>query len=208
MGTDNLKSLWHVEEPMILASTSAARQKILSDAGIPYEAIGADVDEREIERDLGKASPDEVARTLASAKAMKLSNQYAHRLVLGADQVASCEGRIFGKPQDKEQARTLLLFLSGRRHRLHSAITLMRNGKIIFENISHADLTVRKLSENFIETYLLHMGDKVLTTAGGYQIEGLGAQLFSDISGDHWTIMGMPLLTLLETLRVEGLLSK
>ena len=126
--------------------------------------------------------------------------------MLGADQVASCEGRIFGKPADMRDAETLLRFLSGRRHRLHSAIALARDGAVVFATVGVADLTMRALSEDFIAAYLTAVGENALTSAGAYQIEGLGAQLFSKVEGDYWTIMGLPLLELLEALRREGAL--
>ncbi len=128
------------------------------------------------------------------------------RLVLGADQVASCAGRVFGKPETMEKAAELLRFLSGQTHRLHSAIALMRGEAPIFETIAHADLVMRPLSDAFIDAYLAAVGARALTSAGAYQIEGLGAQLFSRVCGDHWTIMGLPLPPLLDALRREGAL--
>lgn len=173
-------------------------------AGVPFEAIPTDVDERAIESRLVGADADAIASTLAQAKAQAIAAK--GRLVLGADQAASCEGRIFGKPVDMREAEALLRFLSGRRHRLHSAIALMRDGAVIFETVGVADLTMRDLSDEFIAAYLAAVGENALSSAGAYQIEGLGAQLFSKIEGDHWTIMGLPLLALLEALRREGAL--
>jgi len=116
--------------------------------------------------------------------------------VLGADQVASCEGRIFGKAETILKARELLFSLSGRPHRLHSALCLAQNDRIIFQTLAHADLHVRQITSDFIDTYIEEMGDKILSSAGGYQIEALGAQLFSSIEGDHWTIIGSAYFTL------------
>lgn len=174
--------------------------------GIPFTVQQANIDEREIERELNCESADQIAQTLARKKALVISKQFKNRLVLGADQVASCNGRIFGKTENISKARELLLSLSGQRHRLHSALCLARNDTIIFQTLAHADLHVRHITSDFIDTYIEEMGDKILSSAGGYQIEALGAQLFSAVEGDHWTIMGLPILPLLEALRNEGAL--
>ena len=195
---------WRESAPLILASKSAGRRQALLHSGVPFESIPADVDERAIESSLEGADADAIALSLARAKALTISAPA--RFVLGADQVASCEGKIFGKPANMQEAEALLQFLSGRRHRLHSAIALARDGAIIFETVGIADLTMRKLTDEFIAAYLTAVGDHALSSAGAYQIEGLGAQLFSKVEGDHWTIMGLPLLALLEALRREGAL--
>lgn len=195
---------WRESAPLILASKSAGRRQALLHSGVPFESIPVDVDERAIESRLKAADADAIASALARTKALAISA--AGRLVLGADQVASCEGRIFGKPADMREAEALLRFLSGKRHRLHSAIALARDGAVIFETVGVADLAMRDLSDAYIAAYLSAVGDTALTSAGAYQIEGLGAQLFSRVEGDHWTIMGLPLLALLEALRREGAL--
>jgi len=197
-------TFWRESAPLILASKSAGRRQALLHSGVPFEIIPADVDERAIESRLDSADADAIASALARAKALAVSAD--GRLVLGADQVASCEGRIFGKPADMRGADALLRFLSGRRHRLHSAIALSRDGAVVFATVGVADLTMRALSEDFIAAYLSAVGENALTSAGAYQIEGLGAQLFSKVEGDYWTIMGLPLLELLEALRREGAL--
>lgn len=197
-------TFWRESAPLILASKSAGRRQALLHSGVPFEIIPADVNERAIESRLDGADADAIALALARAKALAISAD--GRLVLGADQVASCEGRIFGKPADMREAETLLRFLSGRRHRLHSAIALARDGAVVFATVGVADLAMRPLSEDFIAAYLAAVGDAALTSAGAYQIEGLGAQLFSKVEGDYWTIMGLPLLELLEALRREGAL--
>jgi septum formation protein len=195
---------WRESAPLILASKSVGRRQALLHSGVPFESIPADVDERAIESRLKGADADTIASTLARAKALAISAK--GRLVLGADQVASCEGRIFGKPADMREAEALLRFLSGRRHRLHSAIALARDDAVIFETVAIADLTMCGLTDEFIAAYLAAVGETALTSAGAYQIEGVGAQLFSKVEGDHWTIMGLPLLELLEALRREGAL--
>jgi septum formation protein len=198
---------WRAGAPLILASRSLGRRQVLAQAGLPFEARPANVDERAIESALGPVGADAVAGALAQAKASVVSAAAPGRLVLGADQVASCEDRIFGKPANREKAAELLRFLSGRRHRLHSAITLLRDGAVVLECVAHADLTMRSLSEEFIFEYLDVLGQAALTSAGAYQVEGLGAHLFSEVSGDHWTIMGMPILPLLDALRRLGALA-
>lgn len=195
---------WRARAPLILASRSAGRQEVLAKAGLPFESRPADVKEREIEERLGPVGADAIALALARAKAGAVSAHAPGRLVLGADQVASCGNRIFGKPEDREKAAELLRFLSGRTHRLHSGLVLMRDGAALFETVAHADLTVRPLSDAFIDAYLNAMGETALTSAGAYQVEGLGAQLFEKVEGDHWTIMGLPILPLLVALREMG----
>ncbi len=199
-------SLWRADAPLILASRSFGRRQALEQAGIPFEAIPADVDERVIEEGLEGADADRIALTLARVKALAISARAPGRLVLGADQTASCGERIFGKPRDMDEAKELLQFLSGRRHRLHSAIVLARDNMALFETIAHADLMMRNFSDAFLAAYLSAMGETALSSAGAYQIEGLGAHLFSNIEGDHWTIMGLPLIAALDALREQGAL--
>jgi septum formation protein len=174
---------------------------------VPFEARPAHVDERAIEAGLGDVGPDAVAAALARAKALAVSKEAPGRLVLGADQVASCGERIFGKPETLEKAAELLRFLSARRHRLHSALALARDDAILFETVAHADLTMRALSDEFIDAYLEEIGETALTSAGAYQVEGLGAHVFESVSGDHWTIMGLPVLPLFDALRRFGALT-
>ena len=126
--------------------------------------------------------------------------------MLGADQLASCEDRIFGKPDTVDSARRQLEFLSGRTHRLHSAVCIVFDGTVVFQTIAHADLHIRALSDAFIERYLSEAGEAVLGSVGCYQLEGLGVHLFQSISGDHWTILGLPLLPVLDALRRQGAL--
>jgi septum formation protein len=197
---------WRAGPPLILASKSAGRRQVLAQAGLPFESRAADVDERAIEAALGPVGADAIALALARAKAAVVSTAARGRLVLGADQVASCGDRLFGKPATMEKAAELLRFLSDRPHRLHSAIALMRDGAVLFETVVHADLTMRPLGDDFIAAYIGEMGDAARARAGAYQVEGLGAQLFSHVDGDHGTIMGLPILPLLDALRREGAL--
>jgi septum formation protein len=202
------QAFWLLSEPLLLASKSAGRRLALSQAKIPFDVAPAEVDERAIEAEVIRAGgdPDSVVLALSRAKALKIAEAHPGRLVLGADQAGSLEGRIFGKPADASAAKRQLAALSGRTHRLHSGFALARDDKVLFDAVVHADLTMRQLAEAFLDAYLAAVGDVALTSAGAYQIEGLGAHLFEKIEGDHWTILGLPLLELLSALRREGAL--
>lgn len=199
---------WLPSQPLILASKSRGRQLVLQQTGIPYFVSPAEIDERALERRIISrgGGADAVVSELARAKALAISAEKPEFFVLGADQAASCEGRLFGKPGDLNEAARQLAFLAGRTHRLHSAVALARGGAILFETVSYADLRMRPLSNHFIDAYLTTVGEAALTSAGAYQVEGVGVHLFADISGDHWTILGLPLLPVLEALRREGAL--
>ncbi len=199
---------WRSSQPLILASKSQGRQFVLQQTAIPFAAIPADIDERALEQQvLAKGGgADAVVSELARAKALTISADNPESFVLGADQAASCEQRLFGKPGDLTEAARQLSFLAGRTHRLHSAVALARGGVVLFETVAHADMQMRPLSGAFIDTYLAAVGETALTSAGAYQAEGMGVHLFTAISGDHWTILGLPLLPVLEALRREGAL--
>jgi septum formation protein len=201
-------SLWRESAPLILASKSRGRAAVLAQTGIPFETEPADVDERAIEARIRAAggSADAVAEALAGAKAATIAAHHPESFVLGADQVASCEDRIFGKPADRAAAAAQLRTLRGKTHRLHSAIALRKGEKNLLSTVSRADLAMRAFDDAFLNAYLDAAGPSVTTTAGAYQIEGLGVHLFDAIHGDHWTIMGLPLLPLLAVLRQEGAL--
>ena len=197
-----------IRAPLILASKSSGRRLVLGQTGIPFRVAPADVDERGIERRVRSegGGPDAVVASLARAKALAVSSENPLSLVLGADQAASCEGRLFGKPEGLLEARRQLAFLAGRTHRLHSGLALARGGLLLFETVAHADLRMRPLGDAFLDAYLAGAGDAVLSCAGAYEVESLGVHLFSQITGDHWTIIGLPLLPLLDALRREGAL--
>jgi septum formation protein len=192
----------------VLASKSLGRRLALEQTGASFSIHPADIDERAIEaRVEGEGGgPDEIAARLAREKALAISIERRDAIVIGADQVASCEGRRFGKPADLAAAAEQLRFLSGRTHRLHSALALARDGVLLFETVAHADLTMRPFSEDFLAIYLDIVGESATTSAGAYQIEGLGIHLFEHVAGDHWTILGLPLTPLLAALRREGAL--
>ncbi|HEY0330564.1 MAG TPA: Maf family nucleotide pyrophosphatase [Rhodopseudomonas sp.] len=200
-------TIWLGSQPLVLASQSYARQMLLQNAGIPFEAIPAAIDERGVQQASGLSSPAEIAARLAEEKALVVSQRLPGRLVLGADQTLALGERTFIKPADRAKATAQLRTLSGRRHELHSAIALVRNGKTVFAETSVARMTMRQLTEAEIEAYLNEAGDAATSSVGGYQVEGLGVHLFDGIHGDHFTILGLPLVPLLSYLRQQRLLA-
>jgi septum formation protein len=199
--------LWRADEPLLLASRSESRRAVLAGAGIPVEILPADIDERAIETQAGRKPAGEVALILARAKASAVAVQRPGRLVLGADQTLGLRDRLFAKPADLAGARAQLKSLRGTTHALHSAVVLVRDGAVVFEQCEIARLTMRDFSDQFLEAYLEAAGPAVTASVGGYQIEGVGIQLFERIDGDHFTILGLPLLQLLSYLRREGCLA-
>ncbi|WBU30198.1 Maf family protein [Rhodopseudomonas palustris] len=200
-------TLWLGPQPLVLASQSRARQTVLANAGIPFDAIPADIDERGIAEASGLSVPGDIAALLAQQKAAFVSNYHPGRLVLGADQTLALGARGFNKPADRAAAAKQLRELAGRRHELHSAVAVVRNGITLFADVAIARMTMRPLTEAEIEAYLDVVGDKATTSVGAYQIEGLGVHLFDGIHGDHFTILGLPLLPLLGFLRSQNLLA-
>ncbi|CDZ43286.1 Maf-like protein [Neorhizobium galegae] len=190
--------------PLVLASSSPFRRMLMENAGLVFESRAAEIDEREIEAGLEGASPDQVALTLAKAKALEVSEHFPGALVIGSDQTMSLGSRVYHKPKTLAEAKENLLSLSSKTHRLNSAIAFARDGEIVWEHVAHADLTVRGLSETFVDRYLSRVGEKVYGSVGAYQLEGEGIQLFSRIEGDYFTILGLPMLPLLEKLRDLG----
>jgi len=199
-------TLWRGKYPLILASQSRARQALLANAGIDFEAVPADVDEREIQQTSGLSAPGDIAALLARRKALAVSARQPGRLVVGADQTLARGARLFTKPASRMQAAEQLRALAGGSHELHSAVAVARDGEILFEGISIARMTMRQLGEAEIGAYLDAAGEAVTTSVGAYQLEGLGVHLFERIEGDHFTILGLPLLPLLAFLRSERLL--
>lgn len=191
---------------IVLASGSRFRKAILEAAGVSIDVMPAGIDERAVEETLdgSGASPEDVAQVLAEAKALDVSGKNPGRLVLGCDQTLSLGEELFHKPKDMEGARRRLLKLSGRTHQLNSAIVLARNGEVIRRHVGVASLTMRKLDPAFIGRHLARVGEAALGSVGAYQIEGEGVQLFEKIEGDHFTIVGLPLLPLLKELRELG----
>ena len=200
-------TLWRGELPLILASQSRARQMLLASADIDFKAVPADIDERAVQQSSGLASPEAIAALLAREKALAVSSQHSGQFVVGADQTLALGTRLFSKPAGRTQAAGQLRMLAGHRHQLHSAVAVARDGKMLFEAASSAGMTMRQLSETEIEAYLNEAGEAVTSSVGAYQLEGLGIHLFERIEGDHFTILGLPLLQLLAFLRSERLLA-
>jgi septum formation protein len=201
-------ALWLSAKPLVLASKSEVRRKILASAGLPVEVRAANIDERGMEARAKVKDAAAVAQLLAGAKAHTVATDMPARLVIGADQTLAFETGRFSKPETRKQAWEQLSVLRGRSHRLHSALTVVRDGAVLFEHVETAELTMRDFSDNFIETYLDAAGDDALSSVGSYQIESAGVHLFSRISGDHYSILGLPLLPLLEFLRRQGLVAE
>jgi len=199
-------ALWQSDLPLILASKSAARKALLTAAGLPFESIDANVDERALEADflVEKAGAGKVALVLARAKALAVSVLKPGHLVIGADQVLNLEGRLFAKPKDLTEAAAHLALLSGRTHELHSAFSIVKDGTVLREAAPIARLTCRILSPAFINAYVAAAGVDLLSSVGAGAIEGLGIHVLDQIEGDHSTIMGLPLLPILRFLRENG----
>jgi septum formation protein len=200
-------TIWRGKQPLILASKSRARQMLLANAAIPFDVVPADIDERAAQKNSGLSAPGEIAGLLAREKALFVSSNNPERYVVGADQTLALGTRLFSKPAGRAQAADQLRLLAGGSHELHSAIAVARDGKVMFADVSVARMTMRHLSKSEIEAYLDQAGEAVTTSVGAYQLEGLGVHLFERIEGDHFTILGLPLLPLLAFLRREQLLN-
>jgi septum formation protein len=200
-------TLWRGKNSLILASQSRARQSVLANAGISFEAVPADIDERAVQQASSLTTPGDIAALLAREKALWVSSRQPGKYIIGADQTLALGDRLFSKPAGRAQAAGQLRALAGRAHELHSAVAVARDGKILFADISMARMTMRPLDEAGIEAYLDAAGEAVTSSVGAYQLEGLGVHLFERIEGDHFTILGLPLLALLAFLRSERLLA-
>ena len=188
---------------VVLASSSPSRRRLLANAGLPAIDESAQIDESEVKAGLAAegADTEQVAETLAELKAQRVARRYPGALVIGADQMLECDGAWFDKPVDLSQAVEHLQALSGKTHRLVSSACVVRDGACLWHHGDHARLTMRPLSDAFIDMYLTAVGEDALDSVGAYQLEGLGAQLFSRVEGDYFTILGLPLLPLLGFLR-------
>ena len=188
---------------IILASKSIHRRALLENTGINFSAQSADIDERAVEAPLLEANLGgaDVAEVLAIAKASHISEQNKSSYIIGCDQTLSLDGELLHKPEDMEAARRRLLLLSGKTHELNSAIAIVHNGETLWNHVEIAKVTFRDLDPGFVGRHVAEVGEKILTSVGAYQIEGLGVQLFKKIEGDYFSIIGLPVLPLLEQLR-------
>jgi septum formation protein len=200
-------TVWLGKQPLILASQSRARQMLLANAGIDFEAKPAGIDERAVQQSSRLSAPADIAALLAREKAVAVAKQEPDRYVVGADQTLALGKQLFNKPSGRAQAAEQLRALAGRTHELNSAIAVARGGKIVFADIAVARMTMRPVGEAEIAAYLDRAGEAATSSVGAYQLEGLGVHLFERIEGDHFTILGLPLLPLLVFLRSEKLLA-
>lgn len=197
-------ALWLAPQPLVLASKSDIRGKILAAAGLRFEIRPANIDERAAEREAPPANAAAAARLLARKKAESVAATMIGRPVLGADQTLACGDQRFTKPVDRAAAAVQLRALRGRTHQLHSALALVRDGTVLFECLETARLTMRDISDRFVDNYLDLIGDAALASVGAYQLESIGVHLFERVEGDYFTILGLPLLPLLDFLRRKG----
>lgn len=197
---------WRAADPLVLASKSNIRRALLAAAGVAVEVVPSDIDERAVEGKVPSKSPAGVAALLARAKASAVARSRPGRLVLGADQVLALDAKRFTKPADRAAARAQLRELAGQAHELHSAIAFVQDATVLFEHVSTARLTMRTFSDEFLECYLDAAGVAATESVGAYQLEGLGVQLFNSVDGDYFTVLGLPLLAVLDFLRRHGCL--
>jgi septum formation protein len=195
--------------PVILASKSAARAALLAGAGVRFEAVNAEVDETLIKTRLlaRGAAPGEIATALAREKAMVVSGRCAG-LVIGADQTLDLDGELYDKAETLDEAKARLSALRGRSHQLHAALAVATDGEVIWSEISTATLTMRPFTDVFLDGYLQRNGPRLLASVGCYELEGEGVQLFEQIAGDYFSILGLPLLGLLGLLRELGVMAR
>jgi septum formation protein len=194
--------------PIVLASASSARRLLLERAGIAHVCEPAAIDEAAVKAAMQGVAVEEVALALADSKACAVATRRPGAVVIGADQILECDGRWFDKPADVAEAARHLRALRGRTHRLVSAAVAVRDGARLWRHVAEARLTMRPFSDHFLDDYLACGGPAILESVGAYRLEGPGAQLFETIDGDYFTILGLPLLPLLEFLRRERLLAE
>lgn len=193
---------------LILASSSKARHTMLKNAGVDCEAVASMIDEEGYKQSMKAegASAAEAAETLAEMKALRMYRQQPDAIVIAADQMLECNGIWFDKPRDRDNTRAQLMALRGKTHQLVSAAVIYKEGSRIWGTIDTAHLTMRNFTEEWLDEYLDAAGDEIFNCVGGYQLEGIGAQLFIEVRGDYFTVLGLPLLPLIGFLRDHGVL--
>lgn len=192
--------------PILLASSSAIRATLLRNAGLQVSTHPARIDEETVRTALAAegATPRDLADTLAEMKAERVASRHPEALVLGCDQVLAFQGEAFGKPADAAGLRAQLLALRGQTHQLLSAAVVFEDGRPVWRHVGQARLTMRNFSDDWLEGYLARNGADVMDSVGGYKLESEGIRLFSQIEGDYFTILGLPLLPLLNWLGLRG----
>lgn len=197
-------------DTLVLASGSATRARMLRGAGVAIEVAAAAIDEPELMASLKSsgASAERAAEALAEMKAQRVTPRFPGRFVLGCDQMLDCEGQWLDKPGERARARAQLKALRGRSHSLVTSAVLVRDGGRVWHQTDRAELRMRDFSDAFLEDYLDRAGEGILGSVGSYQLEALGAQLFERVSGDFFTILGLPLLPVLAILREHGLVAR
>ena len=193
---------------LILASSSKTRHAMLKNAGVDCDAIASMIDEEGYKQSMKAegANAAEAAETLAEMKALRMYRQQPDGIVIAADQMLECNGIWFDKPKDRDNARAQLLALRGKTHQLVSAAVIYKEGSRIWGTIDTAHLTMRNFTEEWLDWYLDAAGEDIFDCVGGYQLEGIGAQLFTEVRGDYFTVLGLPLLPLIGFLRDHGVL--
>lgn len=196
------------ETRLILASQSKIRRHILENAGVKFEAIASNVDEEMAKIALRETDlkPSEQAHELAKLKAQKLSNRFPDAYIIACDQMLALDGEVFDKATDMVEARARLTHFRGKTHYLQNAMVIYKGGEFIWRYDCAPKLKMRAFSDDFLDNYLEQTGDKILSSVGCYQLEGLGVQLFDEISGDYFAILGLPLLPLLTFLRNHNII--
>lgn len=186
---------------LILASASRVRAALLRQAGLDFDIIPAHADEAATRQAMQGADPMDIAQALAEIKARVIALAVPGALVIGADQMLICEGQLFDKPADLDEARNHLRRLGGRSHHLCTAAVVVQDGEVLWRHTERPELTMRPLGDAYIEAYLAAVGEDALLSVGAYQLEGRGSQLFERVQGDFFSILGLPLLPLLGFLR-------